>query len=359
MPPSSSFMSTETALSAEIPDMDKIVVGGRVMPIRLASMVSLELRPVTRDQAEEICALINRCEEHDGVPRVLSVEELLEDFDSPFVDVAVDTRAAYRDDALAGWGWVWNPPSEVAQEKAYLFGEVDPAHRGTGVGRTLLAWCLTRAEERLRSRDHDLPRYIRVDAFDELEDRHRLYARFGFSPVRWFEELARPLTELPPVEVPAGVVLVPWPNDRDEELLVVCNAAFADHWGSTPMDAETWHQQLHGHGARLNVSVVALDDASGEVVAVCLNHAYPEDDERTGRREAWIHNLGTLREWRKRGVASALITWSLHAFAENGFTHAMLGVDADNPTGAARLYRDLGFELERRSTTREVELAAH
>ena len=72
-----------------------------------------------------------------------------------------------------------------------------------------------------------------------------------------------------------------------------------------------------------------------------------------------IHNLGTLREWRKRGVASALITWSLHAFAQNGFTHAMLGVDADNPTSAAHLYRDLGFELERRSTTREVELGAH
>ena len=136
-------MSTETALGAEIPDMDEIVVGGRVMPIRLAGVVSLELRPVTRDQAEEICALINRCEQFDGIPRVLSVEELREDFDSPLVDVAADTRAAYLDGKLAGWAWIWNPPSEVAQERAYLFGEVDPAHRGQGVGRALLAWSLT------------------------------------------------------------------------------------------------------------------------------------------------------------------------------------------------------------------------
>jgi hypothetical protein len=31
-------------------------------------------------------------------------------------------------------------------------------------------------------------------------------------------------------------------------------------------------------------------------------------------------------------------------------TSAGLGVDADNPTGALRLYEDAGFEVEHRST---------
>ena len=135
------------------------------------------------------------------------------------------------------------------------------------------------------------------------------------------------------------------------------NAAFADHWGSTPIAPEDWSQVLHGHGTRLDLSTVALDAETGAVVAHCLNGAYPEDDDLTGRREAWIDSVCTVRDWRRRGLASAMIAWSMQALEAAGFTHAMLGVDTDNPTGAARLYRSLGFELDRRSTTHEIRVA--
>ena len=318
---------------------------------------SIELRPVASEQVEELCALTNRSQQFDGVPRVLTVEELLEDLERPYHDLALDARAAYRDGELAGWARVWNPPSEASQERAYLLGEVDPAHRCQGVGRLLLGWSLARAEERLRSRAHDLPRFVRVDAFDSIEANHRLYARLDFTPVRWFEEQRRPLVDLPVVAVPRGAVLASWPDDRDEEIWAVHNATFVDHWGSAPTTSEDWSQAVRGHGARPDLSTVALDADTGAVVAHCLNHAYPEDDELTGRREAWIDSVGTLRDWRRRGLASAMIAWSMEAFAAAGFTHAMLGVDTDNPTGAARLYRDLGFEPERRSITYQIEVA--
>jgi ribosomal protein S18 acetylase RimI-like enzyme len=317
---------------------------------------AIDLRPVTLEQLDELCALTNRVELFEGIPRVLMVDELRQDLEAPHVDVSVDARAAYIDDELAGWAWIWNPPSEVSQERAYVHGEVDPAHRGQGVGRALLAWGMTRAEERLRGREHDLPRYVRVDAYDFLEANHRLYARMGFEPVRWFEELGRPLEALPAVVVPEGVELVPWSLERNEEYRLVHNEAFADHWGSTPTGPEDWHDATVGHGARPDLSVVAIEQGTGRAVAICLNHAYPEDDELTGRREAWIDSLATLREWRGRGVASALIARSLAVFAAEGFTHAMLGVDSDNPSGAARLYRSLGFERERRSITHQIEV---
>jgi mycothiol synthase len=92
------------------------------------------------------------------------------------------------------------------------------------------------------------------------------------------------------------------------------------------------------------------------VIMVSELEAYPEDDERTGRREAWIENLGTVGPWRGRGLASGLLAWSMRAFAAAGFSHAMIAVDSDNPTGAARLYRSLGFECERRSVTHQLEI---
>ncbi|HET9442577.1 MAG TPA: hypothetical protein VFO65_04595 [Acidimicrobiales bacterium] len=51
-----------------------------------------------------------------------------------------------------------------------------------------------------------------------------------------------------------------------------------------------------------------------------------------------------------------MIARSLASFAAAGMSHALLDVDTDNPTGAARLYRDLGFEPLRRSTTFQVEV---
>jgi ribosomal protein S18 acetylase RimI-like enzyme len=103
--------------------------------------------------------------------------------------------------------------------------------------------------------------------------------------------------------------------------------------------------------------VVAVDE-DGAVVGVCVNQVYPEDEAVTGRHEALISILGTTRAQRGRGVATAMIAWSLHAFAAAGFDWALIEVDVDNPTGAARLYRNLGFEPLRRSVTYLVEVGA-
>lgn len=316
----------------------------------------IELRPARADEVGPICALINKAEHHDGVPRVLSQDELREDLERPYVDLGLDTRVALRDAELAGWAWVCNPPAQVRRERIFLLGEVAPDHRGQGVGRELLAWSLERARARLHSRTHSLPKYICVAAYDWIEANHRLYTRFGFTPVRWFEELIRPLTGLPTVPIPTGAVILPWPDDREEEIRAARNAAFEDHWGSEPVDAESWQISVRGHGGRPDISVIAIDRATDEVVGVCLNHAYPEDNKVAGVRQAWISNLATVGRWRGRGLASAMIAESLEKFTSAGFTYALIGVDADNPTGAARLYRALGFQPLHRSIAYQIEM---
>lgn len=94
---------------------------------------------------------------------------------------------------------------------------------------------------------------------------------------------------------------MPWPadddGDRDEEIRAAKNAAFADHWGSTPTSAHHWVQMVRGPGARRDLSFTALDEHD-RVVAHCLNKRFEADDAVTGRRDGWIDNLGTLEEWR-------------------------------------------------------------
>ncbi|MDQ3931425.1 MAG: GNAT family N-acetyltransferase [Actinomycetota bacterium] len=319
-------------------------------------MDDVELRPAGAGEIAAVAALVRQAEAHDGVPRVLADDELAQELGAPHVELEADTRVAVRDGTLVGWAYVWNPPVQQRLNLAVVYGDVAPEHRGTSVGRALLGWSVTRARERLTGRALGLPRFVRVSAYTWLDDRHRLYRRLGFDAVRWYHALLRPLQDLPPVSAPGGVTLLRWPDDRDDEIRVVRNAAFADHWGSPVLESELWHDFVRGYGARPDLSVVAVDDGTGDVIGLCANQAYPEDEAVTGRRDAWIAQLGTLRAVRGRGVASAMIAWSLAEFADAGFSHALLEVDTDNPTGAARLYRSLGFDTLHRSVIYEIEV---
>ncbi len=315
----------------------------------------IETRPLTIDDLEIVLDLQRRSNAFDGVQEVLELEELAEELDDEHVVLATDTRLALEDGVPVGYAYTYWLPSEVREERCYVFGAVAPQHRGRGAGRALMAFGIERAEEQLRSSGRDLPCFIRTDALDGAEAALRLYARMGMVPVRYNDELLRPLTDLPQLPTPHGFRVVPWPAERSEEIRTVKNAAFADHWGSTPTSEHHWEQMTTGYGARLDLSFVALDD-DGAVVGHCLCKRFEADDELIGRSDGWVDSLGTLREWRGRGVASGLIAHALHAFAAAGLTHASIGVDSENPTGAARLYRGLGFEPRTRRITYEIAL---
>ena len=129
-------------------------------------VVAIDFRGATPNDIEEMCALHNRSEAHDGVPRVLDVEEMREDFDDEHVVLAEDVRVALCDGELAGYAFAEYIPSDVRLERCYVWGEVDPIHRGVGVGRALLGWGIEQATARLRASSNDVPKYIRVNRFD-------------------------------------------------------------------------------------------------------------------------------------------------------------------------------------------------
>lgn len=319
-------------------------------------MDTIELVPAAIDDTERITQLINASEAFDGVPRVLDADELREELEAPNVDLSRDSRLAMTNSGeLVGWVLVDHTPASDAQERVFLGGTVLPAHRGHGVGRTLMDWAVPIARARLEAIDTEQSKYIRVYAYEQIEDLQRLLARYGFASVRWFEELLMPLGARPTPTTPAGVTIIPWPVDRQEETRTVKNTAFADHWGSSPANEAIWDQRVNGFGTRLDVSFAATDD-TGALIGVCLNGCFPADEALTGRRDAWVDTVGTLSAWRGKGVASSLIAHSLAAFAEADFTHSAIAVDSSSPTGASRLYRSLGYELQHRQVVGEIQV---
>ena len=71
----------------------------------------------------------------------------------------------------------------------------------------------------------------------------------------------------------------------------------------------------------------------------------------------WVGVLGVRKAWRKRGLGRALLLHSFGDFRDRGAARVGLGVDAENTTGAVRLYESAGMHVVRRMDTYERPLA--
>lgn len=287
----------------------------------------------------------------DGDPFPPSLGELEELLAEPHFDAARDAVAAMDDERIVGWAQVFHEPSGERLERAFLSGGTVVDRRGEGIGTSLIGWQVGRGSELLARHDHDLPGYLRTFEYTTRPGSAELFEANGFTAVRWFQELIR---DLGPVNAETSAEIVPWDPDRSEEARLVHNAAFADHWGSTPSDRAGWEAWMGLDSTRLDLSFMAL--VGGELAGYVLNAHYPHDEATTGRRDGWIGSLGTLAAHRRRGIASALIARSIDAFGTAGFTHALIGVDAASQTGAHGLYRGLGFEPLNEAVTHELRV---
>ena len=302
-------------------------------------------RPLSDSDSDydALARLLNMASIVDGRAQHQVGEEIRQDFESHPVDLANHTLAAWHDDQLVGAVYAFYLPSEVREVRCYLFGAVHPDQRGIGIGRRLMEWGLERGTELLKTSGNDLPKYLRVDVSRMNTSAIRLLERFGLEPIRYFADLRADLNEPTPAPRPsAGFRIVPWDLNRNEEARAVKNAAFMDHWGSTPTAPEWWATQTSGFGSRPDWSYFAVND-DDRIIGHLITHRFENDDELLGAKYAWIDNIGTLAEWRGRGIASQLIATALAKYREEGMQFAALDVDSDNPTGAYHLYESLGF----------------
>lgn len=307
--------------------------------------------PFSTDDLEEASVVAAAVTVHDRIPYGTPVEDLKNDLTVPGTDAAADT-VAVRDSVgrLVAYGFVRVRPPSATEQSAYLWADVHPEVRRRGIGTGILDWQQRRLTERLAAEVAALPQIMKAWAEEHQYDRRALLEGHGFTEIRHFFDMGRPIHgKYRRAEPAAGFAVVDWDQNRSEEIRHVTNRAFEDHWGSSPQSPEDWEHTFMTHYAlRADLSALAVG-MDGEVVGYTMNWVLPEDFEIRGRTEGHIASLGVLRECRKRGIASALITESLSRFQREGYQFASLSVDGASQTGALGLYERLGFVVEHRS----------
>jgi mycothiol synthase len=227
-------------------------------------------------------------------------------------------------------------------------GHVLPEFRRRGIGRTLLRENLRRATERAAAEPPGQAAIARSHV-EESETGHRaLMAAHGFEPIRWFFLMRRSTAgEIPDAPLPDGVQLRPVTPDQHRAIFDAEYEAFRDHWAAREQTEEDFQLTFGREELDTNLWVVAWD--GDEIAGVVQNWIWAEENTQLGVARGWLEHISVRRPWRRRGLGRAITAESLRRLAAAGMTEAILGVDADNPTGALGLYEGLGFEVDQRS----------
>ena len=290
---------------------------------------------------------IDAADDRHWAGTLVETENMFNDLDS---HPPTDTLLAVNGEGeIIASAWVFTPALAETEWRSFLRGNVHPQYRGRGLGSFILNWLEARGRLILLERPGDKPRLLRTYCQDSEHDRQALFAQHGFVPVRYFFEMTRDLSRpIAPAVLSDGLTLQPWTPAFDEDGFDAMNDAFRDHWGFEPLSPETWAMWYIGNESfRRDLSYVVLD--GGRVIGLSLNLVETETNARNGHNEGWIGDLAVRRPWRKRGIATALLNHSMHAFAAAALGHATLGVDTENPTGALGVYERVGFVPRKRT----------
>ncbi|HYN64525.1 MAG TPA: GNAT family N-acetyltransferase [Candidatus Limnocylindrales bacterium] len=233
-------------------------------------------------------------------------------------------------------------------------GEVDPEYRGRGLGRAMLRhnmrhqWARAQREAAAASAGGPpVTRRLESWAFESQRRRTQLLESEGFAVVRWFFEMLRPdLDDIPDLPMPEGLQIRPVVPDDHRAIWAADIEAFRDHWGATEDTEAAFERFFGGPEFRPDLWRVAWD--CDQVAGVVMNRIMTTFNEQSGERRGELAGVSVRRPWRRRGLARAMVAESLRALRDDGMTSAVLGVDAENPTGALGVYEDNGFRVHRK-----------
>jgi mycothiol synthase len=296
------------------------------------------LRRPRGDDVDEVVALVAAADLAASGESLASRDELRADWAHARFDLGRDAWLVEADGGgLAAWAWVL----DVAAAHTSIDGEfrVHPEHQRRGLETPLLAW--------IEGYAADIAAGAAVGArvslgvwCDRRDRRAELYQSAGFARVRSFLRMRLALDDLPADGLayapPPGLEVRRFTRGRDERALWAASEdAFAEHFRFSDQPFEEWLPSTLTDEVDTDLWFAAWDD--DQMVGYVIGYVEPYG--------GYVDQLAVRRPWRQRGVGSLLLLTAFTALRERGCTNAVLGVDADNPSGAVGLYERAGMRV--------------
>lgn len=255
------------------------------------------------------------------------------------VDLAQHGWLFEEDGAIVAAGWF-----QPYGDKGICVGIVAQGAKGRGLGAKLAergeAACQAAGVAR-----------IHTWAFASDDAAAVLFRARGYRDVRHFYEMAIELRAEPVVpDLDSPLVLDVFAEVDAHAFHAAMIESFQDHWEWHGLPFEEWWKLRRGQQEDAEGPLWFLVRDGDEIAAVVRNDAF-----RNGG--GYVGLLGVRRAWRGRGLGKALLYRTFAEFWKRGTARVTLGVDAESPTGATKLYESVGMYVEAESVVFEKAVA--
>lgn len=290
-----------------------------------------------------------------GRDEITDAQAIRNEWVSPNFDPAEDIRLVFAPNGqMAGYVEVWTTSRPLVHP--WMWGRVDPDYEDLGIGTWLMHWAEQRALRELPNVPAELRFAPRVGTVRGAEKPRQLFEDMGYQHIRSsYHMLIEMDAPVPEPVFPEGITLRTYTPGVDAAATYqAMEDSFQDHFGFVPEPFEKGLKRFRhfweGEGSDPTLLFLAMDGGQVAGINLCRPHAF--DDPEVG----WVGTLGVLRPWRKRGLGLALLRHSFNEFFRRGKRKVGLGVDAQNLTGALRLYENAGMHVHQVFDQYEKEL---
>ncbi|MBN2146407.1 MAG: GNAT family N-acetyltransferase [Anaerolineales bacterium] len=275
-----------------------------------------------------------------------TLEEQVTEFEAPDRDLRRDFYLVIAPGGeIVGYEEVWGLIEPFTPLTCW--GRVHPHYAGQGIGTHMLGWAEQRARQAIPLAPADARVMMAAFCLSIDKTSSELFLSQGFELIRHSLRMVITLDQAIPEPLwPSGITLRTVASAEDERAAFIAGRdAFRDHYGHVerPVQNElaTFEHHLRSD-PEYDPALWFLALDGDEIAGSSRCRRKIDDDPEMG----WVSSLSVRRPWRKQGLGLALLLHSFREFSRRGCCKVGLGVDAQNLTGALRLYEKAGMRSD-------------
>ncbi len=301
------------------------------------------VRPATLDDVEIATALFNKSSVYLTGLEEFDIDDIRREWTQENLKVEDNMRLVFTPDGeLVAYVETWDLRPPYTALYAWLI--LHPDYEYVGLGEYLMQWAEQRLRQTIVKAEDGVEVAMRMGTLHANTAVHRAAENIGMTCIRHFYKMGIKFDGPPPAPVwPEGIKIRTWVlGQDDEEIYRTFDSAFKDHWGhvDTPFEEayRNWRHWVIDDELDPTLTFLAVDE-NDKILGV----SYCETKRLDLPGYGWLGTLGVLREGRGKGIGLGLLLHTFGEFYRRGYAGCGLGVDAENLTGALRLYTKAGM----------------
>jgi ribosomal protein S18 acetylase RimI-like enzyme len=298
----------------------------------------------------KMLAVIEASKHADKVERSDTLDDIRRNYSHlTNCDPYTDMLFAEINGEVIGYNRVWWEKLEDGGLLYSVVGFLHPDWRRKRIGTAMLQHAEARMRQIAAEHETTGEKLFQVWANESEQSLQALLENQGYRPARYFFEMTRDINmPLPAAPLPPGLEVRPVTEAHYRSIFEAANEAFRDHWGFVDRTfEEEFPHWIEDPDFNPSLWKVAWD--GDQIAGMVQNFVNKAENAEYQRKRGYTEGISVRRPWRKLGLARSLLVQSIAMFKEMGMDETALGVDAENLSGALKLYQGVGYKEVKRN----------